>query len=116
MIPARHSRPNSLLGDGPNLKTMPQLRPPPVYYTSPRKECYNRPPGQQPACHSVEKARSAMSHLSPATQKAITNIREYLAGHLPEGPPNTFTSFTFIALNGVSDAMILEGLFQPPAG
>jgi len=57
-----------------------------------------------------------MSHLSPATQKALTSIREYLAGHLPEGPPNTFTSFTFVALNEVSDSMILEGGFQPPAG
>jgi hypothetical protein len=57
-----------------------------------------------------------MSHLSPVTQKALTSIREYLASHLPEGPPNTFTSFTFAAFNELSDAMILEGIFQPPAG
>jgi hypothetical protein len=57
-----------------------------------------------------------MSHLSPATQKALTNIRKYLAGHLPEGPPNTFTSFTFVALNELGGAMILKGIFQPPAG
>ena len=57
-----------------------------------------------------------MSHLSPATQKALTSIREYLAGHLPEGPPNTFTSFTFVALNQLFDAMTLLGDFQPPAG
>jgi hypothetical protein len=57
-----------------------------------------------------------MSHLSPATQKALTNIREYLAGHLPEGPPNTFTTFKFVALSQNFD-MELEGLFsQPPAG
>jgi hypothetical protein len=57
-----------------------------------------------------------MSHLSPATQKALTNIREYLAGHLPEGPPNTFTTFKFVALRQNFD-MELEGLFsQPPAG
>jgi hypothetical protein len=56
-----------------------------------------------------------MSHLSPATQNALTNIREYLAGHLPEGPPNTFTSFTFLALSQ-NFSMVLEGLFQPPAG
>ena len=57
-----------------------------------------------------------MSHLSPATQKALTSIREYLAGHLPQGPPNTFTSFTFVALNQLFDAMTLLGDFQPPAG
>jgi hypothetical protein len=57
-----------------------------------------------------------MSHLSPVTQKALTSIREYLAGHFPEGPPNTFTSFTFAAFNELSDTMILEGIFQPPAG
>jgi hypothetical protein len=57
-----------------------------------------------------------MSHLSPAPQKALTNIREYLAGHLPEGPPNTFTTFKFVALRQNFD-MELEGLFsQPPAG
>jgi hypothetical protein len=60
--------------------------------------------------------RNAMSNLSPATQKALTSIREYLEGHLPEGPPNTFTSFTLVALNEVSDEMILEGVFEPPAG
>jgi hypothetical protein len=58
-------------------------------------------------------------HLSPATQKALTNIREYLAGHLPEGPPNTsntFTSFTFVALAPVYATIVLVGAFQPPAG
>jgi hypothetical protein len=57
-----------------------------------------------------------MSDLSPATQKALTSIRQYLAGHLPDGPPNTFTSFTFVALNQIFPAMVLEGDFQPPAG
>jgi hypothetical protein len=57
-----------------------------------------------------------MSYLSPATQKALTNIRKYLAGHLPEGPPNTFTSFKFVALNELFPAMVLEGAFVPPAG
>jgi hypothetical protein len=57
-----------------------------------------------------------MSHLSPATLKALTSIRKYLAGHLPEGPPNTFTSFKFVALNQIFPAMVLEGIFQPPAG
>lgn len=56
-----------------------------------------------------------MSHLSPATQKALANIRDYLAGHLPEGPPNTFTSFTFVSLIAVYDLMILEGMFQQPS-
>jgi hypothetical protein len=61
-----------------------------------------------------------MSHLSPATQKALTNIREYLAGHLPDGPPgtsNTFTPFSFVALyGGVYGAVMLDGSFDPPAG
>jgi hypothetical protein len=57
-----------------------------------------------------------MSHLSSATQKALTNIRDYLAGHLPEGPPNTFTSFTFVTLDQLSQEIVLEGIFEPPTG
>jgi hypothetical protein len=61
-----------------------------------------------------------MSHPSPETQKALTSIREYLAGHFPVGnpdaPSNTFTLFTFVALNAAFDTMMLSGSFEPPAG